>query len=73
MTKGGNLVVVVVVVVTTVVWVAGAKENCPRVLSAPKCAVLGEALSFDRPLCNIAGGGNLEGKGDSISSFEVVW
>ena len=31
-TKGGNFVVVVVVVVTTVVWVAGAKENCPSVL-----------------------------------------
>ena len=31
-TRGGKLVVVVVVVVTTVVRVAGAKENCPRVL-----------------------------------------
>lgn len=34
MTNGGNCVVVVVVVVTTVVCVAGAKENCPRVLLA---------------------------------------
>ena len=32
--RGGKLVVVVVVVVTTVVCVAGAKENCPNILSA---------------------------------------
>jgi hypothetical protein len=32
MANGGNFVVVVVVVVTTVVFVAGAKANCPSVV-----------------------------------------
>ena len=36
--SGGKLVVVVVVVVTTVVWVAGAKVNCPNISSVdPSC------------------------------------
>lgn len=63
--------VVVVVVVTTVVWVAGAKENCPRVLSSPNSAMLEAGPLLLRLLCSIAGGGYLEGKADSIASFGV--
>ncbi len=72
MTKGGNLVVVVVVVVTTVVCVAGAKENCPRVLSAPKCAMVEFGRSLLRCCCNMADGENLEGKEELAASFGVL-
>ena len=71
-TKGGNLVVVVVVVVTTVVCVAGAKENCPRVLSAPKCAMVGSSQSLLRLRFSNAGDGNLEAKEQLMASFGEV-
>jgi hypothetical protein len=72
-TKGGNLVVVVVVVVTTVVCVAGAKENCPSVLSAPNCAMVETSRSLLCSLCSVAGGGNLEAKEGLIDSCGVVF
>ncbi len=64
---------VVVVVVTTVVWVAGAKENCPSVLSSPNSAMLESGWFLLRLLCSISGGGTLEGKRGSITSFGVIW
>jgi hypothetical protein len=70
--KGGNLVVVVVVVVTTVVWVAGAKENCPSVLSAPNCAILEVGRSLLRLSSSPVGVENFAVKGDLMVSFGVV-
>jgi hypothetical protein len=82
-TKGGNLVVVVVVVVTTVVCVAGAKENCPRVLSERKlvisvepigasvwlpCIMDGDDEHANEEKDDVDEGGSLEMKGDLTMS-----
>jgi hypothetical protein len=71
--KGGNLVVVVVVVVTTVVWVAGANENWPSVLSAPKWAMFEDGMSLFRLLSSGAGVGNLEANGEMLPSVGIDW